>query len=237
MNKSGDTRRTQKPAAKSPLPLAPGRPPCKFPESMKLLAILLLAALPALSEETKLFNGKDFTGWTFSSAEGAEAAQTAWTAKDGVLICSGQPTGYIRTKDSYENYTLTFEWRWTPGSTGNNSGLLLHIGAPNTVGPWPACFESQLQQDSAGDIWMLGLDLKASGENQKRRWIRTADPKEKPAGEWNTMTVTCKGDTLSISVNGTIVNEATGLTATKGAIGFQSEGVPIELRSIVLKTL
>lgn len=85
---------------------------------MKTIAILILAALPLLAEDSNvkspslapefhLFNGKDLSGWQFSTPE----AKAAWSAKDGVISCTGEPTGFIRTEESYENYTLTFEWR------------------------------------------------------------------------------------------------------------------------------
>ena len=211
---------------------------------MKSLAILLLAALPVLAEETpvrspsvapeySLFNGKDLSGWTFYSAEGAEGAKSSWSAKDGVLACTGKPTGFIRTDNSYDNYTLTFEWRWS-GENGGNSGLLLHAGEVAEGKAWPVCIESQLESGNAGDFWAIGSKIGATGKNTGARWQRTADPKEKPIGEWNTMTVTCVGDTVTVHVNGTLVNEGKNASVTKGAIGFQSEGSPIQFRNIVL---
>lgn len=207
---------------------------CHF-SIMRTLVILLLATLPVLSEDTQLFNGKDLTGWTFTSAEGADKAKASWSAKDGVLATTGKPTGFIHTEAAYENYSLTLEWRWLPGTENGNSGLLLHAAELPEGKTWPPCFESQLHQNNAGDIWMIGAKLEATGENKGDRWHRTADPSEKPVGEWNTMTVVCKDDTLTIHVNGTLVNQAKNLSRTSGTIGFQAEGSPIEFRNIVLK--
>ncbi|QTN31361.1 DUF1080 domain-containing protein [Akkermansiaceae bacterium] len=194
---------------------------------------MLTCSLPGFSDSIPLFNGKDTAGWEFSTPEG----KAAWSVKDGVLACSGEPIGYIRTEKEYENYSLTLEWRWQAGAEKANSGLLLHISTPNAAGPWPKCIESQLGQGNAGDIWTIGEKAVAKGVNKGGRWIRTADPAEKTPGEWNTMTVTCKGDSLTITVNGVTVNEATGLSAAKGAIGVQSEGSPIEFRNIVLTAI
>lgn len=201
---------------------------------MKILALLLFTATAAFSETIPLFNGKDLTGWTFYSAEGAEAAKASWSVKDGVLACTGKPTGFIRTVSSYENYTLTFEWRWS-GGEGGNSGLLIHCGDQPEGKAWPKCIEPQLESGNAGDFWGIGEKLEANGENKGARWIRTADPKEKPPGDWNTMTVTCKADTISVHVNGVLVNEGKNASTTQGGIGFQSEGTPIEFRNIVLE--
>ena len=201
---------------------------------MRTFVILLLAVLPVLSKEIQLFNGKDLTGWTFTSAEGADKAEASWSAKDGVLATAGKPIGFIRSEGSYENYTITLEWRWLPGTENGNSGLLLHAGESNGK-TWPASIESQLYQNNAGDIWMIDEKMEATGKNEGDRWHRVADPKEKPIGEWNTMTVVCKADTISIHVNGTLVNEGKNLSTTSGNICLQAEGAPIEFRNIVLK--
>lgn len=207
---------------------------------MKSIAILLFAAIPALAAETpvkspsvapqySLFNGKDLTGWQFSTPE----AKAAWSAKDGVISCTGEPTGFIRTEASHKNYTLSFDWRWSGEKIGN-SGLLLHAGETPEGKAWPVSIEAQLESGNAGDFWSIGSKIEATGKNTGIRWQRIADPKEKPIGEWNTMIVVCVGDTITVHVNGTLVNQGKNASVTKGAIGFQSEGTPIEFRNIVL---
>lgn len=122
---------------------------------MKKLTLLLLAALPLIAAEksTTLFNGKDFSGWTFDSLDGAEAAKTAWIIKNGILATSGTPVGVIRTEKEYENYELTLKWRWPEVTKGApNSGLFLHAITPRQNGPWPGSIESQLAPGNAGDI-------------------------------------------------------------------------------------
>ena len=207
---------------------------CQISITMKTFAILLFATLPCFAQES-LTAKADLSNWAFESNEGPEAAQKSWKLEDGVLSTTGKPTGFIRTMESFENYTLTLEWRWLPGTENGNSGLLVHAGETGEGKTWPPCFEPQLQQNSAGDIWMIGGKLEATGKNEGDRWHRTADPKEKPVGEWNTMTVVCKDDTLTIHVNGTLVNEAKKLSRTSGSIALQSEGAPIQFRNIILK--
>jgi len=179
---------------------------------------------------------ENYKDWKFSSTEGSEAGEKSWSLVDGVLSSPGTPTGFIHTGKDFENYTLTLEWRWQPGSEGNNSGVLFHVSSAEEAKPWPKSFEAQLQQDNAGDFWMIGGEkLEGTAKNEGGRWIRVADPKEKPLGEWNTMTVVCKGDTVSVHVNGTLVNEGKNLSVSKGAIGLQSEGKAIEFRKIVIE--
>ncbi len=57
---------------------------------------------------------------------------------------------------------------------------------------------------------------------------------EKPHGEWNTMEVIAKGDTLTCNLNGRTVNKATNLNLTKGRIGLQSESGEIYFRRLEL---
>lgn len=187
-----------------------------------------------------LFNGKDLTGWTpVLDKEGADPKET-WSVEDGILKCTGKPAGYIKTDKEYGDYVLTVDWRWPAGTEGGNNGVLVHSSTPRALGIWPKSIEVQLFKDNAGDFWVIGTELDVPDEatrKEGRRHKNLTDGAEKPIGEWNTMEITCKGDTISVKVNGQLVNEATNCSETKGAISLQSEGAPIEYRNIVLKPL
>ncbi|HVK19488.1 MAG TPA: DUF1080 domain-containing protein [Fimbriiglobus sp.] len=60
---------------------------------------------------------------------------------------------------------------------------------------------------------------------------------EKPVGEWNTLEVTCAGDTITTVLNGKVVNKATNVFPTKGKILFQSEAAEVFFRKIELTPL
>jgi hypothetical protein len=205
---------------------------------LHILALFTLSTLSVFAEESKKTNllASGLDGWTFITKEGEQPAATAWKIEDGILSTSGNPIGYLRTKESFKQYTLTFEWRWQAGTEKNNSGVLVHVSTPGAAGPWPKSFEAQLEQGNAGDFWCIGESLEATGEspNNGRRWLRIADPKEKPLGEWNTMTVTCAEDSIEVHVNGTLTNLGKSLSAKEGAIAFQAEGFPIEIRNVLL---
>ena len=51
------------------------------------------------------------------------------------------------------------------------------------------------------------------------------------------MEITCRGDEVTVKVNGDLVNHATKLSQFKGAIALQSEGTPIEFREVELNAL
>lgn len=201
-------------------------------------ALTLLVLLPCVSADDAkpLFNGKDFTGWKLYLPDEKVDTSTVWEVRDGVVHCTGTPAGYMRTTEKYENYKLTFEWRWPEG--GGNSGLLLHIQDKDEV--WPKSLEGQLQSENAADFWTIGgvqFKERAKQEADDRRTPKMHAHNEKPLGEWNTYEAVCDGNTVKLYINGLLQNAATDLTVSKGYIGLQSEGTPIEFRNIVLEPL
>jgi hypothetical protein len=204
------------------------------------LGILLSVVANAAADETvELFNGRDLRGWTYHLDKPGVPMEDVWSAKDGMLVCKGRPAGYIITeKNDFENYVLTLQWRWP--ERGGNNGVLVHVTEPGALGVWPKCLEVQLANGEAGDFWVIGTTIdvdKPEGRVEGRRHKNLSDRDEKPIGEWNTMEVTCRGDEVLVKINGKLVNHATNVSQTKGAIALQSEGTPIEFRKITLQAL
>jgi hypothetical protein len=205
---------------------------------LSLASLLVIQPLSA-AEKQALFNGKDLTGWTFDIIEKDVKPADIWSVSEGVLICKGRPPGVIRTeKSDFSNYELTVEWRWKPGGKPGNSGLLVHCSTPRQMFVWPKSVEVQLGSGNAGDFWMIGESLTVAGSTpQGRRWLKRQNSSEKPPGEWNTMRVRCEGDKITVWVNDVLMNEATAVSATQGAICLQSEGAEIHFRKVELKPI
>ena len=211
------------------------------------LALALLTAPAALDhhggEPVVLFNGENLDGWTAVLGDGNADPANTWSVADGVLKCTGKPSGYIKTDRGFENYKLSVKWRWT-GKPGNN-GVLVHATTPNALNVWPKCQEVQLAHENAGDFWVIGSEITiplegVPGYEDKvngRRHLNFNDGAENPVGEWNEMTVVCRGDTITVLVNGTVVNYGFDSSVTKGNICLQSEGAPIEYKDIALTGL
>lgn len=181
-----------------------------------------------------LFNGKDMEGLhPFLGQADADPART-WSVSNGVLRCTGNPNGYIRTKVDYTQYKLHVEWRWA-GAPGN-SGVLLHVSEPDTI--WPKAIESQLMHGNAGDFYVIrGTEFKEHRGVQGNRVPKKKASNENKAGEWNRCDIVCKDDTITVYVNGVLQNEATETSVRSGKIGLQSEGAPIDFRSIYIEPL
>jgi hypothetical protein len=193
----------------------------------------------AAEEPIDLFNGHDLEGWTYHLADPKARMEDVWSAKDGVLMCKGRPAGYLLTKkNDFENYVLTLQWRWP--EKGGNNGVLVHVTEPGALGVWPKSLEVQLGHDNAGDFWVIGTTIDVENVEKRRedrRHLNLTDDSEKPIGEWNEMEITCRGDEVIVKVNGELVNHATKVSQTRGAIALQSEGTPIEFREIKLQKL
>lgn len=207
----------------------------RFLVSMAALSCLLLgtacAALP-----TPLFNGRDFAGWEFvGTPTTADIAQVCTIGADGIIAANGQPVGFIATTTTHTNYRLHVEWRWS-GKPGNG-GVLVHISSGPRDRAWPLSFQVQTKNKSAGDLLpMAGATFtepltSAPGASPAIK-AHTAADSEKPAGEWNSCDITCRGDSIEVVLNGVMQNRVTGTSLREGKIGFQFEGAPFELRQI-----
>ena len=209
------------------------------------LLIIILSVNPAFvtahsksgkskSKEVKLFNGKNLNNWVFYLKDPSVDPSKVFTAKDGVIHISGSPFGYMRTKEAYSDYKLHVEWRWPVEAT--NSGVFVHGQKPDTI--WLRCVECQLKAGSAGDfVCMNGADMTEMTDKKKIVVQKMADSSEKPSGEWNTMEVTCKGNTIEVIVNGVLQNRGTNVSVSKGSICLQSEGKEIEFRNVFLTNI
>jgi hypothetical protein len=181
-----------------------------------------------LSVEQSFFTKSDQSNWVYVLKDKTIKPSDVFKMDKGILQITGISNGYLRTKKSYSNYVLSIEWRWT--KILGNSGVLVHIQPHDTI--WPACYQVQQKADDAGDIiCMTGLWAKECTDHVKFTVKKMKASNEKPFGEWNSVKVICKDNTLKVFVNGMLQNYITGLTASKGFIGFQNEGKPIEFRN------
>lgn len=74
---------------------------------------------------TLLFDGKSTAGWRgFKTPE----PDAGWTAK-GELSPDPKTSKDIMTKDSFENFDLTFDWKISPKG---NSGVMFHVSEAGT---------------------------------------------------------------------------------------------------------
>lgn len=212
-----------------------------------MLCTLLLLAL---AEPKPLFNGKDLVGWHMDvpALDKDPNGKKPFVVREGLLVSLGIPGGHLITDAVYRDYRLVIEYRFS-GKAGN-CGVLVHASKPRRLyDMFPQSIEVQLQSGHAGDFWCIGEDISVPdmvarrGPKEKwgvdgdkaRRIANLTDKSEKPLGEWNTMRIECVRDRVIVWVNGDLVNDGTGATATQGQIALQAEGVEVEFRKLDLE--
>jgi hypothetical protein len=194
----------------------------------------------------RLFNGKNLDGWRYYLADHMVGMDDVWSVKDGVLVCKGEPMGYIYTTQAYKNFRVSLEYRWAPGNKPGNSGVLMRLnGKPM---PLPRCLEAQLQHGKAGDLYGFH-GMKLTGDEARLRSVkghelggdltgvaRAAGAENEP-GEWNRIEVTVQGPNVKVVMNDKVVNEAAEVEIVAGPIGLQSEGGEAHYRNISVTPL
>jgi len=180
-----------------------------------------------------LFNEKDLQGWV-----NVNCAPETWTVRDGMIVCSGIPTGVLRTMRQYENFILEMEWRHMKKE--GNAGLFIHSDALTAPGqPFTRSIECQVMDGNHGDMFAIHGAGLAEDNPQPKGWMRSYPKEEraKPAGEWNHYRVESRDGTLTLAVNGKVVTRGFHLRPRKGYICLESEGSEIHFRNIMIREL
>jgi hypothetical protein len=228
-----------------------------------LLAILLISFSAQAADEINLFNGKDFSGWTFfleekeyNSHGKGQIADFASIKPGGVLELKPKLHGALMTDRDFLNYDLQVEYRWASPEPNDDSGIFLRIRPPFVWdmqhGEQARFYMVQIQPGNTGDLWVLGysesmlktqpersfqpfgqLELAKGGHLRRHVKIRDA---ERPIGSWNTLDVSLQGKAINVQVNGIVVNEGTNLVDLPGRIGLESERGVVQFRNIRLRT-
>ena len=191
---------------------------------------------------TSLFNGKDLTGWV-----DVNTSPTTWSAKDGLLVCSGKPIGVMRSEKQYENFILHIEWRHM--QAGGNSGVFVWSEGSIPQGRrLPKGMEVQMLELDwinihkrngkpnhigyiSGELFGAG-GLEATPDNPRGRRSMSRELRCKGKGEWNVYDVVCVDGTVKLSINGKFVNSIRDSSVRKGYLCLESEGAEIHFRNI-----
>ncbi|MBO3097595.1 3-keto-disaccharide hydrolase [Gelidibacter pelagius] len=217
--------------------------------------LLLSGQVSDLNKERvpcSLFNGKDLTGWHVDvpDMDNDAYAKSPFIVRDNMLVTLCEPRGHLITDRIYQDYKLEIDYRF-PSQPGNG-GVLVHTSNPRALyGMFPKSIEVQMEHKNAGDFWCIVEDIEVPNMEKRRgpkeNW-GTTDGKERrvqnlttgsesPLGQWNTMVIECRGDTIKVWVNGDLVNEGFNATTDRGQIALQAEGAEMEFRKIEISHL
>lgn len=180
--------------------------------------------------------GQNIPGWTripIPAIAGLKP-EPQWKV-DGaqkLLICTGQGGHeWLRYDKELRDFVLQVEWRFTPkdGETKYNSGIGLRLSRFGEI--W-----FQAQTGLAGG-WLFGQDFVDGGLKAFNLRDQAKENRIKPAGEWNLYEMRVQGDKITLSINGAVINEKTGIGMRRGYIGLEAEGYEIAFRNIKLQVL
>jgi hypothetical protein len=214
---------------------------------------LLTTAAAALAADNDgfvpLFNGRDLSGWV-----NANCAPETWSVRDGVIHCTGQPIGALRTERQYENFILELEWRHL--TSGGNSGIFIWgtpiaaPGAPFLRGievqvldhGYAEQYEKQNGKKSDwftthGDVFPIhGATMKPFGRHNGMRSFPSEERSQRSPA-WNHYRIVCTNGIIRLSVNGREVSGGEDCNYRKGYLALESEGAPVEFRNLRIKEL
>jgi len=170
-----------------------------------------------------------------------------WTVKDGMLKCTGNPIGVMRSARQFENFILHVEWMHM--EPGGNSGVFVWSAAkPGEENRLPDGVEVQMlelewvnlhQKDGEpapiayvhGELFGVG-GVKTIPDNPRGERSKSIENLCKGRGQWNTYDVICVDGVIKLSVNGKVVNGISKSTQKKGYLCLESEGAEIQFRNL-----
>ena len=157
---------------------------------MKTIFFILFCCTTSViiaQSNTKIFNGKDLTGWTVHGTE-------KWYVDNGELVCESGPDkeyGYLSTDKNYKDFILTLKFKQ---ESNGNSGVFFRSGIEGVrINGWQV--EVAPKNQFTGGIY----------ESYGREWLIKPKPEDEKflkEGEWNTLKIKAAGDEVTTWLNG-----------------------------------
>jgi hypothetical protein len=223
-----------------------------------LAAVAPLAVGPsrAVAEKEKeegfvpMFNGKDLGGWV-----NVNCAPGTFFVKDGLIVTTGKPTGYLRTDKQYENFVAEFDWMHVPAKPGavGNSGFFVWADPLPAVGTgYTRGIEVQVLVNltyknkkgevtatSQGDLFSIHGATCVPDRPHPEGWARCLPSEDhcKGENEWNHYRVEARDGRLTLAVNGHVVSGVSKCSPRKGYLALESEGSECRFKNLKIKEL
>ncbi len=220
------------------------------------------AVIPSADLPAALVDGQA-TGWRDFGAEdlvNVNGDDDTWTwGDDGVLHCSGNPVGVIRSKVPYVNFELMLEWQHL--KSAGNSGVFvwsprasLDVLKPGELPEGIECqvldhgYTAEYEASSGekadwfttnGDVFPVGSSVMtpfAPVSPNGQRSFPVANH-SRGFGEWNHYYIRAINGEVRLWVNGHEVAGGTACDPAHGHIALEAEGSPIDFRNMRIRIL
>jgi hypothetical protein len=198
-----------------------------------------------------MFNGKDLTGWV-----NVNCHPSTFFVKDGQIITTGRPTGYLRTDKQYENFIAEFDWMHIPNKPADvgNSGFFVWadpipaMGTGYTRGievqvlvnlEWKDKKSGQSTATSQGDLFSIWGATCVPDRPHPLGWDRCIPSENRAKGEreWNHYRVEANNGVIKLAVNGKVVSGVSKCSPRKGYLALESEGSECRFKNLKIKEL
>src|SRR3954471_20121713 len=187
-------------------------------------------------------------------------AKNTWSWNDGVVHCTGKPTGVARSTKEYTNFELVAQWQHL--QSGGNSGIFVWAPKDALTGLKPGSLPKTGIEVQALDHGYVEQFEKSTGK--KPDWFTTngdvfpvEKSKMKPfppvapdgrrsfprknlskgVGQWNHYYVRAINGEIRLWVNGEEVSGGTDIQPRSGYLCLESEGAPVEFKELRIRTL
>jgi hypothetical protein len=218
--------------------------------------IPLVAAGRAQESEpgfTRLFNGKDLSGWVYGRrGSGENRAGKGYQVENGILFSTKEDGGNLYTEKEYSDFIFRFDFKLTENA---NNGI--GIRAPLEGDAAYVAIEIQVLDDGGSQYTSL---RPAQYHGSIYDMIPAKRGFQKPVGEWNSEEITAVGRHITVKLNDTTIVDASlddvkdeallakhrdltkpegsrGIANTRGHIGFLGHGARVEFRNIRIREL
>jgi len=198
-----------------------------------ITAIVCGALLCSCSNSGKvvsLFDGKSLANWEIQNGG-------KFSVENGVLKVD-KGVGWLRSVDTFADYTLTMEFRFL--EEGSNSGIFVRTGptSKDDENGWPDNgYQVQCMDTIEGTYPLATMIPYGAPPFEHESDLDALRKAYKPACEWHVYEITCKGEEMSVSLNGALLTTATSIKNLEGHIGIQCEPGILEFRKIEVEIL
>ncbi|GIW92087.1 MAG: hypothetical protein KatS3mg110_0128 [Pirellulaceae bacterium] len=175
-----------------------------------------------------LFDGTSLAGWQTTGSE-----PDVWKVEEGLLVCTGRKGSWLRSEEEFGDFNLRLEYRL---QAGGNSGVYIRVPEDGRHHGEGAGIEVQILDDQADRY----RSLKPYQYSASLYAVVPAEPRvSRPAGQWNTLEIDCRGHSYRIYHNGELVVRAEATTAPElknrrlvGFLGLQNHSEPVYFRHL-----
>ena len=166
---------------------------------MRTLPLLFLAMTAFAADTRQLFNGKSLDGWKFI---GRQPDAMGFVVEDGILHTQPGKGMLWYTREKIGNTTLRVVYKMS--NDKGNSGMFIRIPVEPAAESDAINKGIEVQIDNRDNDWHCTGVLYSMTKALARPY--------KPAGEWNTMEITMRGQRTIVKVNGVLVTDYDGVS-------------------------